>query len=224
MVNRVFCYSKEVAKRNGNRLPIWQLILSTLVFIIVLVLMPIIVEDDNIQEFAFIIIFILFTGSLLYYSILLGLRMRNRLVAYATDNNGKIYKVMSINNGEGLYFGGVAVGGMIDNLVDNGGNIGRDIGGAIGAGASFYAMNRQAKYMSNPELVAKIIEEFPNVTGAEIYEILRVYSISDRKSSIKVKCDYKIVRKNKVKFQKNLVIEKSYNMYEDLIRLINTHK
>ena len=36
----------------------------------------------------------------------------------------------------------------------------------------FYSMNRSAQYMSHPEIIAKMVEEAPNVTGAEIYEIL----------------------------------------------------
>ena len=33
IVNRVFCYSKEVAKKNGIRLPILELVLLTVIFI-----------------------------------------------------------------------------------------------------------------------------------------------------------------------------------------------
>ena len=150
--------------------------------------------------------------------------MRNRMTGYATDTNGRIFKAMTVNNGQGLYFGGAAAGGLIDQLAGNDSNLGRDLGGAIGAAAQFYAMNRSANYMSHPEIVAKMVESAPNITGAEVYEILKVYSITDKGKTVKVNCDYKILRTNKIKYAKNLTIEKAFNMFDDLIGVLNTHR
>jgi len=78
--------------------------------------------------------------------------------------------------------------------------------------------------MSHPEIVAKMVEEAPNITGAEVYEILKVYSITDKGKTVKVNCDYKILRTNKIKYAKNLTIEKAFNMFDDLIGVLNTHR
>ena len=50
VVNRVFCYSKEVAKKNGNNLPIMQLVL-TFVIGISAIIMLIILLKDNFNDF-----------------------------------------------------------------------------------------------------------------------------------------------------------------------------
>jgi hypothetical protein len=150
--------------------------------------------------------------------------MRTRMTGYATDTNGRIFKAMTVNNGQGLYFGGVAAGGLIDQLAGSDSGLGKNLGGAVGAAAQFYAMNRSAKYMSHPEIVAKMVESAPNITGAEVFEILKVHSIIDKGKSVKVNCDYKILRTNKIKYGKNLTIEKSFNMFEDLIGVLNTHR
>ena len=220
IVNRVFCYSKEVAKKNGIRLPILELVLLTVVFIVWIIVSAMIFES----MIPFTISMIVFMTLLIYYSVTLGLRMRNRMTGYATDTNGRIFKAMTVNNGQGLYFGGAAAGGLIDQLAGNDSNIGRDLGGAIGAAATFYSMNRSAQYMSHPEIVAKMVEEAPNITGAEVYEILKVYSITDKGKTVKVNCDYKILRTNKIKYAKNLTIEKAFNMFDDLIGVLNTHR
>jgi len=220
IVNRVFCYSKEVAKKNGIRLPILELVLLTVVFIVWIIVSAMIFES----MIPFTISMIVFMTLLIYYSVILGLRMRNRMTGYATDTNGRIFKAMTVNNGQGLYFGGAAAGGLIDQLAGNDSNIGRDLGGAIGAAATFYSMNRSAQYMSHPEIVAKMVEEAPNITGAEVYEILKVYSITDKGKTVKVNCDYKILRTNKIKYAKNLTIEKAFNMFDDLIGVLNTHR
>lgn len=220
IVNRVFCYSKEVAKKNGIRLPIIELVLLTVGFIIWVIVSAMMLESGTL----FTISIIIFMTLLIYYSLILGLRMRNRMTGYATDTNGRIFKAMTVNNGQGLYFGGVAAGGLIDQIAGNDSGIGESLGGAVGAAAQFYAMNRSAKYMSHPEIVAKIVESAPNITGAEVFEILKVHSITDRGKTVKVNCDYKILRTNKIKYAKNLTIEKAFNMFDDLISVLNTHR
>lgn len=222
IVNRVFCYSKEVAKKNGNKLPILQLVLTALLGMVTFVGLAILVEEFNVGLFMLVIF--LWMGILIYFSIIFGIIMRNRMTGYATDTSGRIFKVMVVNNGQGLYFGGAAAGGLIDQLAGSDSRIGESLGGAIGAAAQFYSMNRSAKYMSHPEIVAKIVESAPNITGAEVFEILKVYSITDKRKSVKVNCDYKILRTNKIKYAKNLTIQKSFNMYEDLISILNTHR
>lgn len=221
MVNRVFCYSKDVAKNHGNKLPILQLVLITIGFIVSIIVLAM-AGMDSMAVFMFLMF--AFMAALIYYSVILGLRLRSRMTGWATTEDGRIFKAMTVNNGQGLYFGGAAAGGLIDQLAGNDSNLGRDLGGAVGAAAQFYSMNRSAKYMSHPEIVAKMVESAPNITGAEVFEILKVYSITDNKKSVKVNCDYKILRTNKIKYRKNLTIEKSYNMYEDLINILNTHR
>ena len=222
-VNRVFCYSKEVAKQNGNKLPILALILSTILGMVAFVGLAVIM-GDSFNGVMFTLVFIVWLSLIIYYSIILGLRLRSRMTGYATDTEGRIFKAMTINNGQGLYFGGVAAGGMIDQLVGNDSSLGESLGGTVGAAAQFYSMNRSAKYMSHPEIVAKMVEEAPNITGAEVIEILKVYSIINKKKSIKIKCDYRNLRNNKIKYNKSLVIEKSFNMFDDLANALNTHR
>ena len=222
-VNRVFCYSKEVAKQNGNKLLVLALILSTILGMVAFVGLAVIM-GDSFNGVMFTLVFIAWLSLIIYYSIILGLRLRSRMTGYATDTEGRIFKAMTINNGQGLYFGGVAAGGMIDQLVGNNSSFGENLGGAVGAAAQLYSMNKSAKYMSHPEIVARIVESAPNITGAEVVEILKVYSIINRKKSIKIKCDYRSLRNNKIKYNKSLVIEKSFNMFDDLANALNAHR
>ena len=203
-VNRVFCYSKDVAKQNGNKLPIMELVLTTIIFIVAIIALAVVLEDSMAL---FVIMMFAFIGLIIYFSIILGLRLRTRMSGWATTDDNRIFKAMTVNNGQGLYFGGIAVGSMVDQLADSAKDIGRDIGGAIGAAGQFYAMNRQAQYMSHPEIVAKMVESAPNITGAEVIEILKVHSITEGKHSVKINCDYKTLRTDKVKYKKNVSIE-----------------
>lgn len=220
-VNRVFCFSKEIANQNGNKLPIMQLVLSTILFIVVIMVLAIVNADPWIVR---MLIMIVYLGILIYYSILLGLRLRAKMSGWATTFDNRIFKAMTVNNGEGLYFGGVAVGSMVDQLSKNNNSTGRDLGATVGAIAQFYSIYKSAQYMSHPEIVAKMVELAPDITGAKVIEILKVHSITAGKHFVKVKCDYRILRTNKMKSGKNMYIEKSYNQFNDLINLINTHR
>lgn len=220
-VNRVFCYSKDVAKQNGNKLPILELVLTTIIFIVAIVALAVALDSSMAL---FVIMLFAFIGLIIYFSVILGLRLRTRMTGWATTDDNRIFKAMTVNNGQGLYFGGLAAGSMIDQLTDSAKDIGRNVGGTIGAAGQFYAMNRQAQYMSHPEIVAKMVESAPNITGAEVIEILKVHSITNGKHSVKINCDYKTLRTDKVKYNKNVSIEKSYNQFDDLMNLINTHR
>lgn len=223
-VNRVFCYSKDIAKQNGNKLPILELVLTTILFIVAAIALPFILGDPMALMPLFVIEIFAFMGLITYFSIILGLRLRARITGWATTDDNRIFKAMTMNNGQGLYFGGLAAGSLVDQLSNSAKDIGRNIGGAVGAAGQFYAMNQQAQYMSHPEIVAKMVEEAPNITGAEVIEILKVHSITDGKHSVKINCDYKTLRTDKVKYNKNVSIEKSYNQFNDLINAINTHR
>ncbi len=151
-----------------------------------------------------------------YYIIILTLRLKVRITGYAIDMEGKLFKVKAIDNWQDSYFIGPSNGRLFGRK--------RNSGRIRGVIARLYSLSELAEYMSYPEVIAKIVEDYPNVTGAEVIEILKVYTIIDRKKSIKVKCDYKVLRNNKIKYNKNLVIEKSFNMFDDLINVLNTCK
>lgn len=221
MVNRVFCYSKDVAKQNGNKLPILHLVLTTIIFIVAIIALAVVIADN---AGLFVLMMFAFIGLIVYFSIILGLRLRTRMSGWATTNDGRIFKAMTVNNGQGLYFGGLAAGGLIDQVAGNSNNAGRNLGGAVGAAAQFYSMNKSAQYMSHPEIIAKMVEEAPNVTGAEVWEVLKVHSVTNKNHSVKINCDYKIVRTGKIKYNKNMSIEKSYNQFDELMNCINSHK
>lgn len=221
IVNRVFCYSKNIAKKNGNKLPVFKIILATIIFIIIIIKLAISLIDNMAL---FILAILAFIGVIIYYSIILGIRLRTRMTGWATTSDGRIFKVYYVNNGSGLYFGGVAAGGLVDQLAGKGSNLGQGIGGTIGAAAQIYSINKASKYMSNPEIIAKIVEDYPNVTGAEVYEVLKVYSVTDSKHSIKLVCDYKTVRTGKIKYNKKISVEKSFNQFNDLVNTFNTHR
>ena len=124
MVNRVFCYSKDVAKQNGNKLPILQIVLTTVIFIVAIIALAVVIADNM---GLFMLIMFAFIGLIIYFSIILGLRLRARMTGWATTNDGRIFKAMTVNNGQGLYFGGAAAGGLVDQLAGNNNNIGRDL-------------------------------------------------------------------------------------------------
>ena len=61
--------------------------------------------------------------------------------------------------------------------------------------------------MSHHEIVAKIVEEAPNIIGAEVWEVLKAHSITNGKHLVKINCDYSIVKTGKIKYNKNILFK-----------------
>ena len=81
-VNRVFCYSKEVAKQNGNKLPILALVLSTILGTVTFIGIAV-AMGDNFNGVIFALVLIAWLSLIIYYSIILGIRLRSRMTGYA---------------------------------------------------------------------------------------------------------------------------------------------
>lgn len=222
MITKVYCYSKEIAQKNRVGIPIVASIVSFFVFCIFLVLF--VLQLQNADMLLFNVGFLTAVSFFvwLYFDGLIFARMGKRSIGYAASSEGRIFKVVALNTGSGLYLGGLAVGRMVGEVLDDK-ELGTNIGGFLGFVSRIYMMNKTAKYMSNPEIVSKMVEQFPNVSGAEVYEILKVYYIKERRKTIKLKCDYNILRKNKVKYRKKVIIDKSYINYQDLIMELKKH-
>jgi hypothetical protein len=221
-ISRVFSFSENIAKQNKNRLPILELVLTTILGIIMIILIAITCASN----FGVIlgIFLVIYFGLIIYLSVILGLQMRSRMTGYALDSNGRIFKAVVLNYGCGLYLGGVTAGSLVDQLTDSTSNFGTSLGGAVGAFAQFSSMNKSAKIMAHPEIVAKIVQSAPNITGTMVYEILKVYQVLDKGRYFQIICDYVNLINNKILYQKKLKIEKSYIAYQDLINILNMKK
>lgn len=224
MINRVFCYSEDEAKKNGCFSSIKKILLftvsATLIFCFIIIMTVVLFDDAFENSFGlFAIEMIAFLVIVFYVAIKFSLGMRAKLIGYATDTEGRIYQATKLNNGEELYIGGLAAGSLIDTIAKNSSNIGRDLGGAIGAGAQFYTMYKSAQVMSNPEIIAKMVENGQNISGAMVIEILKVHSYIDKNRCVKLRCDYRFLKNGKIKYNKTLTIYKAYNYFNDLINI-----
>jgi hypothetical protein len=139
------------------------------------------------------------------------------MTGFALDSNDKLYRAMIINNGQGLYYTGFAAGNSLDYVFSGGkSSMGGTVGGALYGIAQISAMNRSAKLMSYPEIVAQMVEQAQTITGGIVYAIERVHSFTETKHSIKIICDYTVLKTGKTKQQKKLKVEKSYNYFDEL--------
>lgn len=214
MVNRVFCYSKEIANQNGNKISFWPIGITSIIYLIanyiIIVYMP-----GNFGLLSLIVIAYMILIPIL--TKIQSKKARARMSGWATTSDGRIFKVMIVNSGLGA-------GKLMNPVFNNDKNIVGNIDDIIGSLTQTYSIQKSIQYMSQPEIIAKIVEEAPNVTGAEVLEILKVHSITNGKHSVKINCDYKIIRTGKINYNNNMEIEKAYNQFNDLINIISTHR
>ena len=142
------------------------------------------------------------------------------LSGFCITDDGKIFKVTALR-GQEIFLSGLAIGNYIEQLLSIGENLGSNLGGGLGAVMQFYSIDKLAKYMNNPTILSKFIENMPNVKGVSIIEITKVYKITNNNKKVIINCDYEDSLKKLNKVKKDIAIEKSYNCFDDLINALN---
>lgn len=224
MINRVFCYSDEEAKRNGNSVSIGKMILQVIGMVLLLVVAMFVcfaISDDFMDNPIFLLLLVFgFIGWVIYYAIKFNLKFHSQLMGFATDTNNNVYCATKLNNGEEFVIGGMAAGGIIDAVLKDSNSFAENMAEGVGAAMTLYSLNKSAKIMQNPEVIAKMVECANTTTGAEVRQILKVYNYTQSSHSVKIRCDYKIMRTGKIKYNKNITIYKSFNCFNDLMNAI----
>lgn len=224
MINRVFCYSDEEAKRNGNSVSIGKMILQVIGMVLLLVVAMFVgfaISDDFMDNPIFMLLIVFgFTGWIVYFAIKFSLKFRSQLMGFATDTDNNIYCATKLNNGEEFVIGGMAAGGIIDAVLKDSNSFAGNMAEGLGTAMTLYSMNKSAKIMQNPEIIAKMVECANTTTGAEVRQILKVYNYTQNAHRVKISCDYRIMRTGKIKYNKNITIYKSFNCFNELMNII----
>lgn len=219
MVDRVFCYSEQEAKRNGNSVSVGKMLLQLIGIILIMIILIFACLSFS-SEVGYSIIFApIFTIVILLFTVNFSIKFRSRLMGFAKDENNNIYCVNKLNNGEEFAIGGMGLGGMIKSL-DEKNRLAGDTVQAVGAAISIYKINNSVKIMQNPEIIAKMVEYATTTTGAEVKQILKVYSYTQNLHKVKIRCDYKLMRNGRMYYNKNITIYKSFNCFNDLMNII----
>ncbi len=213
-VNKVFCYSKEVANKNGNKFSIGASIFYLLLMSLIISIICALTGD---YDQGYILMAVITIGlitavfSSIYYVIV---KIGPTASGYAITEDNRIFKLTIFNSKVGFHYPTMM---SSNNLASKG------IGTAGGLVVMSNEIKRTQELMTNEEFIAKTIEENRNVTNANIREILKVYSINEKKRFINITCDYRLKRNNKIYYKKNLKLDKSYNELNDLVSALKTH-
>lgn len=224
MINRVFCYSEQEAKKNRNNVSIgkmlFQIIGMTLLLVVVIMVSVFASDDFMDNPLSMIWITFGFMALVIWYAISFGMKFRTQLTGFATDTDNNVYLASKLNNGENFVIGGMAAEGIIDNLLGKSDSFAGDFAKGLGTAMTLYSMNKSAKIMQNPEIIAKMVEYATTTTGAEVKQILKVYNYSQDSHKVKIWCDYRIMRTGKIKYNKKITIYKSFNCFNDLMNIL----
>ena len=224
MVNRVFCYSNQEAKRNRNSTSIGKMLLQVVALILILIIVMFLsfAFTDGFKDNPTLLILVIsgFTGWIIFCALKFNFKYHSQLMGFATDINNNVYCVIKLNNGEEFLIGGMATGKIIDTVLRDNNSFAGNMTEGLGAAMSLYSLNKSAKLMQNPEIIAKMVENATTTTCAEVRQILKVYNYTQNSHRVKIECDYKIMRTGKIKYNKNITIYKSFNCFNDLMNAI----
>lgn len=224
MINRVFCYSKQEAKKNRNDVSIGKMILQIIVMVLLIVGVGVgtaTISDELMSTPFFGMLFMFgFTAFIIWYAISFGIKFRVQFTGFATDTDNNVYFTSKLNNGENFVIGGIAAEGILDGILGNSDSFAGDLAKGVGTVMTLYSMNKSAKIMQNPEIIAKMVENATTTTGAQILQILKVHNYSQDSHKVKIWCDYGDMRTGKIVYNKKITIYKSYNCFNDLMNIL----
>lgn len=207
MVNRVFVYSDEEARKNNNYTTLKRLLLVIFgifftSFLFILFLFIFILPDFDIE-----FILILWVSAMLIYGFNWRKKYFPRFSAFATDTDGNVYYIKNIMPSGIFAIGGIASPYLLENVSNN-------------TDVSFISeLDKTVKIMKKPDAIAIAVEHPDSTYNIEIYRILKVHNYIETSHKIKLICDYqiKINGKEKAKNNATLTIYKSYNNFGDLL-------
>ena len=207
MVNRVFVYSDEEARKNNNYTTLKRLLLVIFgifftSFLFILFLFIFILPDFDIE-----FILILWVSAMLIYGFNWRKKYFPRFSAFATDTDGNVYYIKNIMPSGIFAIGGIASPYLLEKVSNN-------------TDVSFISeLDKTVEIMKKPDAIAIAVEHPDSTYNIEIYRILKVHNYIETSHKIKLICDYqiKINGKEKAKNNATLTIYKSYNNFGDLL-------
>ena len=213
MVNRVFVYSDEEARKNNNYTTLKRLLLVNfgiffILFLFILFLFIFILPDFDIE-----FILVLVVSVMLIYGFNWRKKRKKyfpRFSAFATDTDGNVYYIKNIMPSGIFAIGGIASPYLLENVSNN-------------TDVSFNSeFDKAIEIMKNPDAIAIAVEHPDSTYNIEIYRILKVHNYIETSHTIKLICDYQIKINGKVKAKNNatLTIYKSYNNFGDLLHTL----
>lgn len=203
MINKVYTYSPEEAKKNGNDkiLGSFLLILLLSAIIIMISYFVIVVLLNNLSCFLFAIVFELI-GLPVWIGANLGMKNRSRLSGFATDNNNNVYYyyIMTVDpdNSESIIIPGVMIDGNFE--------------------PALYRTSTSSEEIQNPKIIKELLEISPEYM--KIKQILKVHNYTENSHKITIKCDYRIMKSGITKYNKKMTIYKSYNSFDELMNIL----
>lgn len=216
MVKKVFCYSEEVAKRHGNHLSYKGVQIGAIIFLIsfmVLLIFACFLENINIYfqvTFTSMIIMVLSMFFVFGYTLKAFFSFICSTASYVIDNENRIFQVAMIND----------AAEFLCVRTDHG-NSPRNVFLFIEAFVFHYPqtvskMKEKLEFISNPDVVENLFYDDSGL-HSNVFEILKVRSIKEKRKSFVIRCDYKYIQAEKVNKRRKIMIKKTYNDYEELI-------
>lgn len=197
MINKVFCYSQDEAKKygNGGSLAKDALICFTIVLLVAGVMYVFSGSSAVIGIAGFIGIFCI----MFYCGIREGIRKRPQIMTFALDTDNNLYCVVKKLD-RICYIDGVYEIDILKTLMENGEFV--------------------SNIMNYPEIVAKMVESAKTTEGVEVRQILKVHDYAQKSKSVNIRCDYKIMNTEKIMYNQKIIIYKAYDCFDDLMKLV----
>lgn len=211
MINRVYFFSRNIAKANkceySSTRGFIKFLGGILIWVLIIKVVQLFSTFKHDEYFIISLLPILIGYAIFVHYVTTNAALAQLRVFYS-DIFGNVYFLDNNNNGKSQFF------------IRSRGRISRNISFIAGAVSATQTIEEQINFMQNPDNSVKLLEESFTGTHVSGYNILNVYKIKEESKKIKLICDYKCLDSGKIKRKKHVTIYKVYIGVEELIALL----
>lgn len=239
VAKRIFCYDFNIAEENKNG-PHFKRMLIEIIIIssyIILGLITMALKDTefilkyqpyfNVQTNPDIAIYyniyswilIITFGCFIYDFLVTQRKLNQRMTVFSIGEDGKVYEITKKNHADKNMAIGYYIGDKIDGKNDT---PLAAIGLILGYVFSVKSTKSISTKLNHPDIVNMVLGDPKGLNDGNVYRIDKVYYVRDKGHYYLIKCDCYDCKKEKLYTHDDMILNKSYNCYDELVKYLES--
>lgn len=223
-VSRIFCYSDDIARENGNcpsKVLLFFLFFFSIVAFIVEVMFFEFLDfhfNSDIVHLMLTINFSCFIILIIYFFRISRFMMR-RMTIYVVDNCNNVYEITKKNNSDKVYYAAGIGGYLVDKLNDDR-TIFKQLFLVVGFAINFITSKKISEEINNPVFVEQVMKDPKLLKNGNIYKLYNIKTIKEKRKYYEILSSYKNLVTDEISVNVKYKVFKSFVCYGELIKIL----
>lgn len=236
---RIFCYDFSIAKKNKNGPHFKRMLVEIIILLsyLILGLISISIKDSELflkyQPYLnvntnpdiaiyyniYSLILMISLCGLIYDFFITQRRLNQRMTVFSIGEDGKVYEITKKNYSDTNMAIGYYIGDKINGERNSPfGIVGMILGYIFGVKKTSDISTK----LNHPDIVNMVLGDPKGLNDGNVYRIDKVYAIKEKGNYYMIMCDCYDCKKEKLYIHDNMILNKSYNCYDELVKYLES--